>query len=231
MNYEKFYKKYWEKEFEKRNKVNYYQRLYNVHKHKLVLNHSNKIIDIGGGNGQFLQYLGIKKAHVLDISESGLACAKKLGYITIKADLQKRFPLAENSFDTAYCFEVLEHLEYPAKTLTEINNILKKNGVLFIGQPNTPADGIHHVRRIYVKELIDDLHKTGFKIDFIRYVPAFNKWQRNFHAVLNAKSAFQKIIFLLAHILTFIPFRIKLFLAYKFPNRFALLYIIKSSKI
>lgn len=90
--------------------------------------------------------------------------SKKLGFSTVKADLHKRFPIKEDSYDVAYCFEVLEHLNHPSKTLVEINNVLKKDGVLFIGQPNTSADSMYHVHRIYVKDLIDDLDKTGFKV-------------------------------------------------------------------
>jgi len=230
-DYETYYQDYWNKEFEHRQNIGYYERLYNPFKKKLVLKGKKSVLDVGGGNGHFIHYLKIKNATVADISDSGLKFSKKLGFSTVKADLHKRFPIKENSFDVAYCFEVLEHLNHPSKTLAEINNVLKKDGVIFVGQPNTPADGTHHVRRIYVNDLIDDLDKTGFKVEWVEHVPAFNSWQRDFKNITQAKGLVSKLVNLIAYMLTFLPESLRKFLAYKIPNRFSLLCIVKARKI
>lgn len=230
-DYETYYNDYWNKEFEHRNDIGYYGRLYDKFKKKLVVKGKKSVLDVGGGNGHFIHYLGIKNATVADISDSGLKFSKKLGYNAVKTDLHKRFPIKEESFDVAYCFEVLEHLNHPSKTLAEINNVLKKNGVLFIGQPNTPADGTHHVRRVYVKDLIDDLDKTGFKVEWVEHVPAFNKWQRDIKNITTAKSLVSILVNVMAYMLTFLPESLRIFLAYKIPNRFSLLCIVKAKKI
>ncbi len=230
-HYESYYKDYWNKEFDHRKNIGYYERLYDPFKKKLVLKGKKSVLDVGGGNGHFIHYLGIKNATVADISDSGLRFSRKLGYGAVKADLHKRFPIKEDSYDVAYCFEVLEHLNHPSKTLAEVNNVLKKGGVIFIGQPNTPADGTHHVRRIYVKDLIDDLDKTGFKVEWVEHVPAFNKWQRDFSLVWKTKGFLGKVSSFLAYFLSFLPLSLRKFLAYKIPNRFSLLCIVKAKKI
>ncbi|MBU1201210.1 MAG: class I SAM-dependent methyltransferase [Nanoarchaeota archaeon] len=230
-NYGLYYKTYWDKEFEKRKEIKYYERLYHDFKKKLVVKGKKSLLDIGGGNGHFMYYLGIRNVTIMDISDSGLKFSRKLGYKTIKTDIHKRFPIKEDSYDVVYCFEVLEHLNHPSKTLTEVNNVLKDGGVLFIGQPNNPADGVHHVRRIYIKNLIDDLNKTGFNVEWVEHVPAFNTWQRDVKNITRAKCLSSKFINLIAYILTFMPKSFRKFLAYKIPNRFSLLYIVKARKI
>jgi 2-polyprenyl-3-methyl-5-hydroxy-6-metoxy-1,4-benzoquinol methylase len=223
-DYNKFYKDYWKNSQKKREETKYFQKRYNNLK-KLITppKDSLNIVDIGGGDGHFLHYLNIKSATVVDISDGGLKIAKNFGYKTIKQNIHKRFNIKENTYDFAYCFEVLEHLNHPSKTLSEINNILKSNGILMIGQPNTPADGKHHVRRIYLKELVNDLKKTGFKIEHITHIPSFNTWEY--------KNKKLNLIGFIGFILSFIPFPIRKILANLFPNRFSLMYIIKAKKV
>lgn len=41
-----------------------------------------------------------------------------------------------NSFDAVTCFDVLEHVEHPLRTLREIHRVLKDNGILLLVVPN-----------------------------------------------------------------------------------------------
>ena len=160
-----YYRNYWKTDEEDtRNKRNYYVRLYRHLLYKLLIPSNARVLDIAGGNGQFLHFLGVKQADILDISESGVEAARFKNYRAILGDIQKRFPIKEESYDVAFLCEVLEHLQHPSITLVEAYHVLKSGGVLYVAQPNMRADGRHHVRRYYPDELIDDLKKSGFKI-------------------------------------------------------------------
>ena len=45
---------------------------------------------------------------------------------------------ADNTFDMVFLLEVLEHLDYPDKALTELRRILKPGGYLVLGVPREP---------------------------------------------------------------------------------------------
>ena len=69
------YKDYWVGAEEERGKRLYYQRLYQKIRPKILVDSHWKVLDVAGGNGQFMQYLGIRNADILDISQSGLEVA------------------------------------------------------------------------------------------------------------------------------------------------------------
>jgi 2-polyprenyl-3-methyl-5-hydroxy-6-metoxy-1,4-benzoquinol methylase len=225
-NYQNYYKDYWTQEFEKRRKENYYETLYDPIK-KYLISHEKLIVDVGGGNGQLMDYLRIKNPKILDISESGLKFAREhFGFKTIKSDVQKRYPLKENSVDTAYCFEVLEHLENPNKTLCEINNILKSNRTLFLSIPNFKPDGVHHKRKWRFNELKEDVKKCGFEVVWFKNIPRFNL---SYRRIINGKASFiQKTVMLAGHTIFFS--RLRNFLAKKIPDLFVAMYIVKCKK-
>jgi SAM-dependent methyltransferase len=225
-NYERYYKNYWLEEFEKRDKDRYYEKLYDEFKADMMVSKRLKILDVGGGNGHFLKYMGYKSATVLDISDLGLAFAKKFGYHTIKADVLKRYPIPEESYDVAYCFEVLEHLDKPNKTLCEIHDILKKNGTLFISVPNFKPDGIHHKKRWKYNELRADLKKCGYNILWFKKIPRFNTSYRNILKTKN--SILTKITLIMGHTIFFKELRC--LLSNIFPNMFVAFYVVKCEK-
>lgn len=224
------YKNYWTQDVSVREKRQYYQKLYQHLYSKLKPAEDNRILDVAGGNGQFLHYLDIRKADVIDISESGLSVAKKFGYHTIFANIEERFPIPSQNYDVVFCCEVLEHLHFPNKTLSEINNTLKANGVLFLCQPNMKPDGVHHVRRYKLNELKNDLKKTGFDIEWIDYTPAYSVREAIVHDIFSNPSLFRRGVQLINLTLSFLPFKIRYELARICPDRFALLFVIKARK-
>lgn len=58
----------------------------------------------------------------------------KLGNF-IQADAH-HLPFKNNSFDIAYFFEVIEHVDSPVKCLREIHNVLKSSGMIYLSTPN-----------------------------------------------------------------------------------------------
>ena len=148
------YDDYWVKREDKTH--DYYKNLYGPIKEELIPHNKDlNILDVGGGSGAFLRYLGIKNATILDISKSGINSAKKKGYSIVTADCQKPFPLTDESFDTIYCMELLEHIDDSAVTIKEIYRILKNDGVAIFVVPNIwrekPDD--HHIRQWRCQEL------------------------------------------------------------------------------
>ena len=228
---EALYKEYWVGEAQQRQKRLYYDRLYEKVRARLCVEENWKMLDVAGGNGQFMRYLGVARVDILDISESGLEQARHFGYSTIFGDIQKRFPIAENTYDAAFLFEVLEHLSRPNKTLTEIHNVLKLGGVLYLGQPNMRADGVHHVRRYYLRPFLTDLEKSGFRVEWIDYVPAYTMRDSILSDIQKNPSWVRKAIQCVNLGLSFLPRSWRYILAKAVPDRFALLFIIKAIKI
>lgn len=222
------YKDYWDGMYEEREAVGYYQSLYT--RHLGFIKPEGKILDVGGGNGHLLRFLRVKKADIIDISDSGVSIAKKSGYHSILGDIEKPFPAKPGSYDTAMCFEVLEHLHHPEITIAEMHRCLKRGGILYLGQPNNKADGKIHVRRVYYTGLVKDLRKAGFQILETRFTPAFihRKSLSGFYKEKNLMLAAEMFA---GYILSFIPDRMRSFMARSWPNRFALMYIIKCKKI
>lgn len=227
---EELYKDYWVNSAEAREKRAYYSRLYGRLMPKLKIEKGVKVLDVAGGDGQFLRYMGIEHADILDISSSGLEIAKKSGFGCIQGDIEKRFPIAEESYDVALCFEVLEHLHRPNKTIVEVHNILKPGGVLYVGQPNMRADGVYHVRRYYKKDLVDDLDKAGFKIEWMDYVPAYSMPEAILSDIRKNPSWVRKAIQCVNLTLSLLPYGVRYFLAKAVPDRFALILVAKAVK-
>ena len=225
------YSKYWKGEFERRKKNRYYEKLYDKYRKFYKFKKNDNIIDIGGGNGHFMHFLRIKSATILDISESGLEFAgRKFGYTTIKNDLYNRWKVKEEYYDIAFCMEVLEHLEYPSLVIAEAYRILKKGGILYIGQPNMKPDGKHHVRRIHFKYLKNLLEENGFLVE--EYIISPGLLTNDISKLKSTKSLRKKIIIIVGSILNLITTKyIKKLLAYTFPYVFGGFYHIKARKV
>jgi SAM-dependent methyltransferase len=97
-----------------------------------------RILDIGCGDGFFTETLARHgEVTATDFSEAGLRRAReRLPDVRFFAhDLGQPFPLEADSFDVAWCSEVLEHLFAPAFTAGEVYRVLKPGGVFMITVP------------------------------------------------------------------------------------------------
>lgn len=224
------YTDYWKDSWEARQNRGYYDRLYRDVKYRLAVAPGDRVLDVGGGDGHFLHYLGIREADILDISDSGLEVASAHGYRGIKGDLQKPFPVEPGSYDAAFCFEVLEHLQHPEVTASETRKALKPGGVFYIGQPNMRADGVHHVRRFYKKDITELIEKAGFYIEWIDYVPGFIVREAILDDIKKTSSGFRKLKQSVALLISLLPRKFLCFLARRVPDRFCLVFVIKAIK-
>jgi SAM-dependent methyltransferase len=224
------YTDYWKDNWESRERRGYYDRLYRDVKDRLTVPVGAKVLDVGGGDGHLMHYFGIKDAEILDISDSGIESARSRGYCAFKGDLQKPFPLMADSYDVAFCFEVLEHLHAPEIPISETFKVLKPGGVLYVGQPNMRADGVHHVRRFYKKDIVDLLTQFGFAIEWIDYVPGFIVREAIADDIKRSSSWFRKIKQTVALGISLFPRGVLGFLARLIPDRFCLIFVIRAVK-
>lgn len=92
------------------------------------------ILDIGCGNGLLLKEL-IKthKAHYYGVD---VYSNSKTPYRYKRADITKKLPFQNASFDCVILGEVIEHVPDPDFVLTEIHRVLKRGGYLIVSTPN-----------------------------------------------------------------------------------------------
>ncbi len=98
------------------------------------------VLEVGCGAGQFIR--AIKKIHPelncfgCDISRDAVEKAKgerdKVEYTICEA---KKLPYVDSSMDAVLIFDVLEHVEDPVATVSEIKRVLKPNGILYAFVP------------------------------------------------------------------------------------------------
>lgn len=100
--------------------------------------HPGRVLDVGCGDGSFLEALARQGWQVFgtELSESiALTARKRLGdCVRVGAIDQLDFPAA--SFDLVTFWHVLEHLEDPKRALIEARRLLKAGGRLVVALPN-----------------------------------------------------------------------------------------------
>ena len=117
----------------------------NFKKHRPM--HKAKVLDIGCGGGLFLSMLKQSGAEVMGIELSD----SRAQYAKTKHDLEiHKHPIESDfwqkgyadHFDAVTLWDVIEHVNYPLRTLRSAANVLKKGGFLLV---DTPArDSFYH---------------------------------------------------------------------------------------
>ena len=92
---------------------------------------NSKILDIGCGNGKYMDYRNDLIMNGIDISINLTNICKNKGFNVIKASMTD-IPFDDNTFDGIICIASYHHLtndEDRKKTLDEIYRVLKPNGI------------------------------------------------------------------------------------------------------
>lgn len=110
---------------------------------------SQRILDIGCGDGYFLRRAPFRERYGVD---------KRLG-----DDVEQGLPFDSDFFDCVTMLAVIEHISDTGRLLEEIHRVLKPSGQLVLTTPKKAAEALI---RIYVKD-IDEEHEVYFDLKTI----------------------------------------------------------------
>lgn len=134
---------------------------------KKLITDGQNIVDVGCGNGRFMQLVGEKKVSYTGIDNSAKLLEKAQafasGFPNVKSAFIKgsmlEIPLKDNSFDLALCIATLHHIpsqELRQKAVQELWRILKPGGILILS--NWYLLG---VKKYLFQQLIQRIQKPG----------------------------------------------------------------------
>jgi SAM-dependent methyltransferase len=141
---------------------------------KFFPKHPQRIIDIGCGDGFFLNILAKKgyRADGIDASAEGIKlCRERIGNSAghIECCFIEEFKPVE-PYDLLLCGEVLEHIQNDQAFLEEINRLAIIQGVLILTVPldmrlwSKADEDAGHFRRYTKPEIFTKLESAGFSI-------------------------------------------------------------------
>jgi ubiquinone/menaquinone biosynthesis C-methylase UbiE len=137
--------KLWEKNLDEPPHVGMIKDLISIAKKNNITLKNKKILEVGAGSGVdslTLSKITGCKSTCVDYSLESLSFMKKnfkqagVKAAFIKADAQK-LPFKDNSFDLVFSNGVMEHFKNPFPMIEESKRVLKKEGILIIGVPQT----------------------------------------------------------------------------------------------
>jgi len=120
------------------------------------------ILDVGAGHQQYRTLFDqFNKYEACDL-EAGFHAEKKPDFFASVYEI----PRNNETYDVVLMLQVLEHLEYPLKGLTEVHRILKKGGSLYLSTPQAAGDHFepYHFYNFTQYGLKSLLAQAGFKV-------------------------------------------------------------------
>jgi 2-polyprenyl-3-methyl-5-hydroxy-6-metoxy-1,4-benzoquinol methylase len=105
-----------------------------------LIDNGMKVLDIGSGGGDFLNNVRAQKhADVYALEKSSYACKllKEKNIPFFPQTLEDFANTTTERFDVVSAFQVLEHVSEPGAFLNAATKLLKPNGKLIIGVPNS----------------------------------------------------------------------------------------------
>lgn len=118
-----------------------------------IFSKPEKVLDLAGGDGSVSEWLikSVKcEVSLVDISEIALEKAKNRGVkntFLVNLD-EERLPFTDQSFDSVFWGDNIEHIFEPMPVLKEIYRVLKPKGRVVISFPNM---GYWYYRYLYFK--------------------------------------------------------------------------------
>jgi SAM-dependent methyltransferase len=95
------------------------------------------VLDLGCGRGGLVEQLNHPVAQIAGVDPDELSLREHRLALPRAAALSDALPFAANSFDVVFASWLLEHLERPLSTFSQISRVLKPGGVFIFITPNT----------------------------------------------------------------------------------------------
>ncbi|MDH5178758.1 MAG: class I SAM-dependent methyltransferase [Gammaproteobacteria bacterium] len=124
-------------------------------------NEPHRILEAGCGSFTHVVIPGENHITGIDISQEQLDKNSKLNE-KIKADIQS-YSLPENMYDLIICWDVMEHLPFPAQALQNFKKAINQTGLIILALPNVYS----------LKGLITRFTPHWFHVFVYKYI--FNK--------------------------------------------------------
>ncbi|MBV8253382.1 MAG: class I SAM-dependent methyltransferase [Chitinophaga sp.] len=135
-----------------------FQRHVFAYKHILVHRLTGlHILELGCGEGYGMEMVSPYAQHYLAVDKkkpAGQVFANNTSFL--QCNLPNLSGIADNSFDTVICFQVIEHIKNDGGLLAEIKRVLKPGGKLLLTTPNKLTSltrNPFHVREYLPKEM------------------------------------------------------------------------------
>ena len=128
-----------------------------------------KLLDVGCGRGDFLRGFiryGLECYGVDQTTSAQKICPE--AEIKI-ADLEKKLPYEDNTFDFVYSKSVIEHFYYPEKLAAEMYRVLRPGGLLIALTPDW--------EKVYQVFFKDYTHRTPFTSTSLNYFLKIHRFE------------------------------------------------------
>jgi len=186
-------------------------RKYRARKIAKKLPSGARILDIGCGNGNFLEYLSSLNDFELhgierDMTAASRAMSKK--GMTIKTTPLEIGDYPDHYFDAISLFHVFEHLTNPSETLQIIEQILKPGGILYLSFPNIGSlqavlfkgkwlhlDPPRHLLFFKPSDFITMMKKRNFECSRVNYISLEQNPFGMIQSILNVVFKKREILF------------------------------------
>ena len=146
--------------------------------------HAANVLDIGCGNGRFLQELIAENycGYGIELLSKSAGRASRIPGLNLKIGQLCEDDFEEHFFDAVTMWHVIEHLPNPLETLKIIGKILKQGGYLMVSLPNIDSfqsrlfggrwlhlDPPRHLFFFGPSDMTKILQLFGFEIVTIKY--------------------------------------------------------------
>jgi len=144
----------------------------------LALDRPLRALDIGGGAGRFRDQIERAtqwRVDMTDLNLPALRMARPARGRTLYYDVTQADPRLLGSYDVAFLFDVIEHVESPGPLLRAAVEHLRPGGHLFLNVPALPAlysayDAVQgHVRRYSTGTLAAELASLPCRLEAVSY--------------------------------------------------------------
>jgi SAM-dependent methyltransferase len=126
------------------------------------------VIELGSGEGYGIQMLAPLAQHYLAVDKFDTDISGHANVEFRKQLLPSLAGIADNTFDFAVTFQVIEHIQDDKTFISEIHRVLKPGGILFLTTPNRPMSLTRnpwHIREYTGTELAAVVGKSFAKVE------------------------------------------------------------------